>query len=116
MRSAGRSPSAPPYSVVMHRVRRDPLRFARVPALLAVLFPIALAAAGQLGVDPAPFIMTVAIGSACAFAFPISYQTHLIVYGAGAHRFGDFLRIGIPLDLVCMAVALTAIPRIWPFH
>ncbi|MGB0617946.1 MAG: SLC13 family permease [Myxococcota bacterium] len=85
-------------------------------AAVAIMFPIALAAAGQLGVDPAPFIMTVAIGSACAFAFPISYQTHLIVYGAGAHRFGDFLRIGIPLDLVCMAVALTAIPRIWPFH
>jgi di/tricarboxylate transporter len=79
------------------------------------MFPIALAASVQLGVDHRPFVMTVAIASACAFAFPISYQTHLIVYGAGGYRFGDFLRVGIPLDLVCAAVALTAIPWIWPF-
>jgi len=59
-------------------------------------------------------VMTVAMASACAFAFPISYQTHLIVYGAGGYRFRDFLRVGIPLDLVCAAVALTAIPWIWP--
>jgi di/tricarboxylate transporter len=84
-------------------------------AAVAIMFPIAMAAAAKLGVDPRPFVMTVAIGSACAFAFPISYQTHLIVYGAGGYRFGDFLRVGLPLDLICAAVALLAIPRIWPF-
>lgn len=84
-------------------------------AAVAIMFPIAMAAAAQFGVDPRPFVMTVAIGSACAFAFPISYQTHLIVYGAGAYRFGDFLRVGLPLDFLCGAVALLAIPRIWPF-
>lgn len=83
-------------------------------AAVAIMFPIALAAADQLGVDYRPFVMTVAIASACAFAFPISYQTHLIVYGAGGYRFRDFLRVGIPLDAVCMAVALVMIPRIWP--
>jgi di/tricarboxylate transporter len=84
-------------------------------AAVAIMFPIALAASVQLGVDHRPFVMTVAIASACAFAFPISYQTHLIVYGAGGYRFGDFLRVGIPLDLVCAAVALAAIPWLWPF-
>lgn len=83
-------------------------------AAVAIMFPIALAASVQLGVDSRPFVMTVAIASACAFAFPVSYQTHLIVYGAGGYRFKDFLRVGIPLDLICAAVALTAIPRIWP--
>jgi di/tricarboxylate transporter len=83
-------------------------------AAVAIMFPIALAASIQLGVDSRPFVMTVAIASACAFAFPVSYQTHLIVYGAGGYRFQDFLRVGLPLDLVCAAVALTAIPRIWP--
>lgn len=83
-------------------------------AAVAIMFPIALAAAGQLGVDYQPFVMTVAMASACAFAFPISYQTHLIVYGAGGYRFRDFLRVGIPLDAVCMVVALVMIPRIWP--
>jgi len=84
-------------------------------AAVAIMFPIALAAAAQLGVDSRPFVMTVAMASACAFAFPVSYQTHLIVYGAGGYRFRDFLRVGIPLDLICAAVALTAIPMIWPF-
>ncbi len=84
-------------------------------AAVAIMFPIAVSAAEELGVDARPFVMTVAMGSACAFAFPISYQTHLIVYGAGAYRFADFLRVGLPLDLLCAAVALTAIPRIWPF-
>jgi di/tricarboxylate transporter len=84
-------------------------------AAVAIMFPIAMAAAAELGVDPWPFVMTVAIGSACAFAFPISYQTHLIVYGAGGYRIADFLRVGLPLDLLCAAVALSAIPQIWPF-
>jgi di/tricarboxylate transporter len=83
-------------------------------AAVAIMFPIALAASVQLGVDSRPFVMTVAIASACAFAFPVSYQTHPIVYGAGGYRFGDFMRVGIPLDLICAAVALTAIPWIWP--
>lgn len=85
-------------------------------AAVAIMFPIALAAADQLGVDARPFVMTVAIASACAFAFPVSYQTHLIVYGAGGYRFRDFLRVGIPLDLICAAVALSAIPWIWPLN
>jgi di/tricarboxylate transporter len=84
-------------------------------AAVAIMFPIALAAAGQLGVDARPFVMTVAIASACAFALPVSYQTHLIVYGAGGYRFSDFIRVGLPLDVICGVVALTAIPRIWPF-
>ena len=84
-------------------------------AAVAIMFPIALAASQQLEVDPHPFVMTVAIASACAFAFPISYQTHLIVYGAGGYRFRDFLRVGIPLDLISAAVALVAIPWLWPF-
>jgi di/tricarboxylate transporter len=83
-------------------------------AAVAIMFPIALAASTQLGVDSRPFIMTVAMAAACAFASPVTYQTHLIVYGAGGYRFRDFLRVGLPLDLICAAVALTAIPWIWP--
>jgi di/tricarboxylate transporter len=84
-------------------------------AAVAIMFPIALAASQQLGVESAPFVMTVAIASACAFAFPISYQTHLIVYGAGGYRFRDFLRVGLPLDFICAVVAILAIPWLWPF-
>jgi len=84
-------------------------------AAVAIMFPIAVAAAEQLGVDPRPFVITTAIGSACAFASPVSYQTHLIVYGAGGYRFSDFVRVGLPLDLICGVVAVALIPQFWPF-
>lgn len=84
-------------------------------AAVAIMFPVAMAAAEALSVDSRPFVMAVAMGSACAFAVPVSYQTHLIVYGAGGYRFRDFLRVGLPLDILCGAVALTVIPWVWPF-
>ncbi len=84
-------------------------------ASVAIMFPIALATAHSLGVDPRGFVMAIAIGGSCAFANPVSYQTHLIVYGPGGYHFRDFVRTGIPLDLLCGAIALTLIPRFWPF-
>jgi len=84
-------------------------------AAVAIMFPISVAAAQQLGVDPRPFVIATAVGSACAFASPVSYQTHLIVYGAGGYRFSDFVRVGLPLDILCGIVAVTLIPVFWPF-
>jgi len=84
-------------------------------AAAALMFPVAVAAAGQVGADPRPFVMAVASASCCAFASPVAYQTHLIVYGPGGYRFGDFVRAGWPLDLVVATVAVTLIPTIWPF-
>jgi di/tricarboxylate transporter len=79
------------------------------------MFPIAVAAAEQVGADPRAFVMAVAVASCCAFASPVTYQTHLIVYGPGGYRFTDFVRVGVPLDLICGAVAIALIPWIWPF-
>jgi len=84
-------------------------------ASVAIMFPIALATAQTLGIDPRGFIMAIAVGGNCAFANPVSYQTHLIVYGPGGYRFRDFMLVGLPLDILCGAVALTLIPHIWPF-
>jgi di/tricarboxylate transporter len=84
-------------------------------AAVAIMFPIAVALAGQVGADPRPFVIAVAIGSTCCFSSPIAYQTHLIVYGAGNYRFRDFVRVGLPLNALCAVVALLAIPRIWAF-
>ncbi len=84
-------------------------------AAVAIMFPIAVALAEQVGADPRPFVIAIAIGSTCCFASPIAYQTHLIVYGAGNYRFRDFIRVGLPLNLLCACVALYAIPRIWAF-
>lgn len=84
-------------------------------ASAALMFPIAVAAAERASVDPRAFVVAVAIGASCAFASPVTYQTHLLVYGPGGYRFGDFVRVGLPLNLVCATVALLVIPRLWPF-
>jgi di/tricarboxylate transporter len=79
----------------------------------AVTFPIAMASAAMLGVDPRPFAITIAISASVSFATPIGYQTNLMVYGPGGYRFADFLRVGLPLNLLAMIVAVAIIPRVW---
>jgi len=83
-------------------------------AAVAIMFPIAVATASQVGADPRPFGMAVAVAGCCSFASPVTYQTHLIVYGPGGYRFADFVRVGLPLDLICAVMALLLIPIIWP--
>jgi len=82
-------------------------------AAAAIVFPIAAAAAVQVGAEPRSFVMAVALAATCAFANPTTYPTHLIVYGPGGYRFRDFLRVGLPLDLACGGVALLVIPRVF---
>jgi di/tricarboxylate transporter len=82
---------------------------------VVLAYPIALATAAELGVDPMPFIVALAMAGSCGFATPIGYQTNLMVYGPGGYRFVDFLRFGAPLNLVVGAVALVVTPRVFPF-
>jgi di/tricarboxylate transporter len=84
-------------------------------ASVALMFPIAVAAAGQIGADPRPFAIAVAVGASCAFASPVSYQTHLMVYGPGGYRYTDFVRVGLPLNVLCALMAIALIPRLWSF-
>lgn len=84
-------------------------------AAAVILFPIAMQTAGVLGVSYLPFVVAVMMGASAAFATPLGYQTHLMVYGPGGYRFGDFVRIGVPLDLVLAAVAMLVIPAVFPF-
>jgi di/tricarboxylate transporter len=84
-------------------------------AAAVLVFPIALSAASQLGVDPRPFIIAVALAASNAFASPIGYQTHMMVYGPGGYRFFDFVRVGVPLNVIVWVVAVIVIPMIWPF-
>ncbi len=84
-------------------------------AAVALAFPIAYATAERLDVSLLPFAVTVAIAASAGFATPLGYQTHLMVYGPGGYRFADFARIGLPLDLVCMAVTIALVPLVYPF-
>ncbi|MFC5713844.1 SLC13 family permease [Thalassorhabdus alkalitolerans] len=82
-------------------------------AAAVLMFPISLAMATQLGVDPVPFFVTIAIAASASFATPIGYQTNLIVYGPGGYRFSDYLKIGIPLNLLYMVVAVGIVNAVW---
>jgi di/tricarboxylate transporter len=84
-------------------------------AAAALAFPIAMSTAERLGVNPMPFIICVMIAASASFSTPIGYQTNLMVYGPGGYRFGDYLRIGIPLNILFGVVAVGLAPLIWPF-
>ena len=84
-------------------------------AAAALMFPIAVATAQALGVDPRPFIIAVTLAASLSFLTPIGYQTNLMVYGLGNYRFSDYTRLGIPLNLITVTLSLVLIPRIWPF-
>jgi di/tricarboxylate transporter len=84
-------------------------------AAAALSFPFCLESARLLGVNERPLIMGVVLAASYAFASPIGYQTHMMVFGPGGYRFNDFLRVGIPLNLLMWAAAIILIPMIWPF-
>ena len=75
-------------------------------AAAALLFPIALSAASQAGVDPRPFLIAVALGGSASFATPLGYQTNLMVYGPGGYKFKDFMKVGIPMNIFIGCVAI----------
>lgn len=84
-------------------------------AAAALAFPLALETAAKFGVDPMPFFIAICIAASAGFATPIGYQTNLIVQGAGNYKFTDFVKIGIPMDLIVMIISVGLIPLIWPF-
>jgi di/tricarboxylate transporter len=83
-------------------------------AAVSLLFPIALGTAHNLGIDYMPFVAAVTVAGSLGFATPLGYQTHMMVYSPGGYRFTDFLRIGIPMDLLCWAIAMMTIPLVFP--
>jgi di/tricarboxylate transporter len=84
-------------------------------AAAALSFPIAISASAQVGADPMPFVIAVAVGASAAFSTPFGYQTNMIVYGPGAYRFRDFVKVGLPLNILIMVVAMVVIPMVWRF-
>lgn len=85
-------------------------------AAAALSFPVAIGVAEQLGLAPMPFIMAVLYGASCSFVTPYGYQTNLMVMSPGRYTLGDYVRTGLPLALIFMAICLVAVPVFFPFE
>lgn len=83
-------------------------------ATAAVMCPLALSSALQLGVNPDSFLMAVALGASCAFLTPIGHQNNTLILGPGGFRFGDYWRMGLPVELLVIGVSLPVLLATWP--
>ncbi len=84
-------------------------------ATTVIAAPIAIDIASRLAVNPDPFLMAVAIAASCAFLTPIGHKNNTLVMGPGGYRFGDYWRMGLPLEIIVIAVSLPMILVVWPF-
>ena len=84
-------------------------------ASAVLVVPIALATAESMGIDAKPLLVAVAFAASTSFATPISYQTNTMVFTAGGYRFSDFVRLGLPLNVVFCTAAIVLIPHFFPF-
>ena len=84
-------------------------------AAAALVFPIALSLANQLGVSSLPFVISIMVAASASFATPIGYQTNLMVCGPGGYKFSDFMRVGIPLNILYGIITVAIAPIVYPF-
>lgn len=84
-------------------------------AAAALAFPLSLAIAQHLGVSPTPFFVTICMAASASFTTPIGYQTNLIVQGVGNYRFADFVKIGLPMNILALIITIIFVPMIWEF-
>jgi di/tricarboxylate transporter len=84
-------------------------------ATAAVMCPIAIGTAASLGVSADPFLMAVAVGASCAFLTPIGHQNNTLILGPGGFQFGDYWRLGLPLEAIVVIVAVPMLMLVWPF-
>ena len=84
-------------------------------AAAVLLAPIAISTAGHLGVDPKPLLMAITFAASTGFSTPVGYQTNTMIYNPGGYRYADFLRAGMPLNILFCILSTIFIPRLWAF-
>ncbi|MAM33989.1 MAG: dATP pyrophosphohydrolase [Micavibrio sp.] len=82
-------------------------------AVAALLTPIVISLCNTLGLEPIPFLVALMFAGSASFATPIGYQTNTFVYGAGNYKFSDFLKIGVPMNIIMFIIAMVVIPMFW---
>jgi di/tricarboxylate transporter len=85
-------------------------------ATAVIAAPIAIEIAGILNVNPDPFLMGVAVAASSAFLTPIGHKNNTLIMGPGGYRFGDYWRMGLPLEIIVIAVAVPSILLVWPLY
>ena len=83
-------------------------------ATAILMTPIAVSFGHQLGIDPRPLVVAVMFAASASFATPIGYQTNTLVYSAGGYRFSDFIKVGLPLNIIMLIASVLVIPLFWP--
>ena len=83
-------------------------------ATAIVAAPVGITMAQTLGVNPDPFLMAVAVAASCAFLTPIGHKNNTLILGPGGYSFGDYWRMGLPLEILVVAVSIPAILTFWP--
>jgi len=83
-------------------------------AVAVLMVPVALGAAGSIGGNPQAYAMIIAVASSATFMGPISHPANVLVMGPGGYRFADYFKVGLPLTIIVLAVALLAVPYFWP--
>ena len=84
-------------------------------ATTIVAAPVAIEMANRLDVSPDPFLMAVAVAASSAFLTPIGHKNNTLILGPGGYRFGDYWRMGLPLEVIVVAASVPAILVFWPF-
>ena len=79
-----------------------------------IMAPIAVGLSGTLGLQPDPFLMAVAVGASCAFLTPIGHQCNAMILGPGGYRFGDYWKVGLPLEIVIVLLGTPLVLYFWP--
>jgi di/tricarboxylate transporter len=83
-------------------------------ATAVIAAPIAVEIAARLSVNPDSFLMGVAVAASCAFLTPIGHKNNTLIMGPGGYRFGDYWRMGLPLEIMIVAVSIPMIMWVWP--
>jgi len=83
-------------------------------ATAVIAAPVAVDIAARLGVSPDPFLMGVAVAASCAFLTPIGHKNNTLIMGPGGYRFGDYWRMGLPLEILVVLVSVPMILTVWP--
>jgi di/tricarboxylate transporter len=84
-------------------------------AAAVLVFPITMSAVETLDVNPTPFIVAIMLAASASFATPFGYQTNLMVYGPGGYCFSDYLKLGVPLNILMLIVVTALAPLVWGF-